>query len=91
MPPAWLRIAAALVVLLGGALVLRRAIPTAGGGHSPAHFVTDDLRDLSAAQLREVLSALDETLDLGRPTVPDADLDNLDAQQLRAVLRTLEG
>jgi hypothetical protein len=91
MQPAWLRIAAALVVLVGGALAVRQAIPRAGSGHRPAHLVTDDLRDLSAPQLREVLSTLDQTLDLGRPTAPDADLENLDAQQLRAVLRSLEG
>jgi len=91
MQPAWLRVAAAVVVLVGGALAVRQAIPRAGTGHRPAHFVTDDLRDLSAAQLREVLSTLDQTLDLGRTTVPEAELENLDAQQLRAVLRSLEG
>jgi hypothetical protein len=37
------------------------------------------------------LSTLDETLDLGRTNQPETDLENLDAQQLRAVLRALEG
>jgi hypothetical protein len=87
--PAWLRIAAALLVLVGGGLVLRQVwSPTTGHG---AHFVTDDLSDLSADQLRDVLTTLDETLDLGGTTLPEADLDDLDAQQLRAVLRSLEG
>jgi hypothetical protein len=89
--PAWLRIAAAAIVLLGGVLVARQLIPGGDGRHGPAHFVSDDLRGLSADQLREVLSTLDETLDLGRTTVPEPDLEDLDAQQLRAVLRSLEG
>ena len=92
--PTWLRIAAALVLLVGGGLTGRRILVqpgNGGGGHEIAHFVRDDLTDLSADQLREVLSRLDETLDLGRIPTPEADLENLDAQQLRAVLRSLEG
>ena len=91
MQPNWLRIAAAAVLFVGGALVFRQVMSGGADAHRPAHFVTDDLRDLSADQLREVLSTLDETLDLGRHTAPEADLENLDAQQLRAVLRSLEG
>ena len=87
--PTWLRIAAAVLVLVGGGLVMRHAwSPTAKHG---AHFVTDDLTDLTADQLRDVLSTLDETLDLGSTTLPEADLEDLDAQQLQAVLRSLEG
>jgi hypothetical protein len=91
MQPHWLRIAAAVVLFVGGALVARQLLPGGADGHTPAHFVSDDLRDLSAEQLRDVLGTLDETLDLGRTTVPEADLENLDAQQLRAVLHSLEG
>ncbi len=91
MQPAWLRIAAAVVVLVGGGLVWRQlGSPTGGAAHG-AHFVTDDLTDLSADQLRDVLNTLDETLNLGSTTLPDGDLDDLDAQQLQAVLRSLEG
>jgi hypothetical protein len=87
--PAWLRIAAALVVLVGGGLVWRQVrIPSAA--HS-AHFVADDLTDLSADQLLEVLTTLDETLDLGGATSPESGLEDLDAQQLRTMLRSLEG
>jgi hypothetical protein len=87
--PTWLRMAAAVLVLAGGGLVLRQMTgPTTG---HEAHFVTDDLTDLSADQLQDVLNTLDETLDLGSTTLPDADLDDLDAQQLQAVLRSLEG
>jgi hypothetical protein len=87
--PAWLRIAAAMLVLVSGGLVLRQVwSPTPTHG---VHFVTDDLTDLTADQLRDVLNTLDETLDLGSTTLPEADLEDLDAQQLRAVLRSLEG
>lgn len=89
MQPAWLRIAAAVVFLVGGGLVWRQF----GSPSAPhaAHFVTDDLTDLSADQLRDVLNTLDETLNLGSTTLPDGDLEDLDAQQLQAVLRSLEG
>lgn len=87
--PAWLRIAAMMLVLVGGGLVLRQVwTPTTG---HVAHLVRDDLSDLSADQLRDVLTTLDETLDLDSTTLPEADLEDLDAQQLRAVLRSLEG
>ena len=90
--PSWFRIAAALAVLVGGGLIGGRLFVHSGaGGHEVAHLVSDDLGDLSADQLRDVLSTLDETLDLGRTIQPEADLENLDAQQLRAVLRALEG
>lgn len=89
MQPAWLRIAAAVLVLVGGGLAVRQAASPATP--HDAHFVTDDLSELSADQLRDVLDALDETLDLGSTTLPEADLEDLDAQQLRAVLRSLEG
>ncbi len=91
MQPTWLRIAAALVVLVGGGLIGRLLLVQPGNGHATAHFVRDDLTDLSADQLREVLSRLEETLDLSRALTPEADLEDLDAQQLRAVLRSLEG
>ena len=90
--PSWLRIAAALVIVVGGGLIGRRLLVHPGmTGHAVAHFVRDDLSDLSADQLRDVLTTLDETLDLGSTTLPEADLEDLDAQQLRAVLRSLEG
>jgi hypothetical protein len=90
--PAWLRIAAALVILVGGAVGLRQVWRGYGDDHA-AHFVADDLRDLSADQLRDVLATLDETLTRDSTALPDGsgDIDELDAQQLRAVLRSLEG
>ena len=90
LQPAWLRIAAAVVVLVGGGGLVWRQFGNPAAPHG-AHFVTDDLTDLSADQLRDVLNTLDETLNLGSTTLPDGDLEDLDAQQLQAVLRSLEG
>ena len=89
MQAAWLRVAAAVVVLVGGGLMWRQV--TNPSAPHVAHFVTDDLTDLSADQLRDVLNTLDETLNQDSTTLPDGDLEGLDAQQLQAVLRSLEG
>jgi hypothetical protein len=92
----WLRIAAALVIMVGGAVVVSRLTPGRRPGvstHATAHFVADDLSDLSTDELRDVLATFDETIGSDSVAVPDSstDLRELDAQQLRAVLRSLEG
>lgn len=88
----WIRVAAAFVILTGATLAARQLFNRpASTGHATAHYVTDDLTDLSTDQLREVLNTLDETLDLRGTTQPDSGLEDLDAQQLRTVLRSLEG
>lgn len=91
--PAWLRIAAAVVIVVGGAFTLRQVWPGSESATHVAHFVADDLSDLSTEQLREVLSLLDEIVASDTVAVPESstDLRELDAQQLRAVLRSLEG
>jgi hypothetical protein len=90
--PAWLRIAAALVIMVGGAVAVRQSIVRATNSH-PAHLVADDLNDLSADELRDVLTSFDELINNDSVAVPEGstDLRELDAQQLRAVLRSLEG
>jgi len=91
----WLRIAAALVIVLGGTVVASRLTPGRRPGVSPAHahLVADDLNDLSTDELRDVLAAFDEMISSDSVAVPEGstDLHELDAQQLRAVLRSLEG
>lgn len=90
---AWLRIAAAVAVLLGGGFVLRQVLTGSDAPGQTAYFVADDIVDLTPEELREVLAAINDTTELEMP-VPDAlggSLEQLDAQQLRAVLRTLEG
>jgi len=90
----WLRIAAALVIVLGGTVVASRMFPSRSevGAHA-AHLVADDLNDLSTDELRDVLAAFDEMISSDSVAVPEGstDLHELDAQQLRAVLRSLEG
>ena len=90
----WLRIAAALVIVLGGTVVVSRMIPSRSGvGAHAAHLVADDLNDLSTDELRDVLTTFDEMIGTDSVAVPEGstDLHELDAQQLRAVLRSLEG
>jgi hypothetical protein len=89
----WLRIAAALVIVVGGAFALRQMWPGRASGKHLAHFVADDLSDLSTVELRNVLSSFDDLVASDSVAVPESstDLRELDAQQLRAVLRSLEG
>ena len=98
----WLRIAAAVLIVVGGAAVASRLPRGSGGSFGPggeispahgAHFVADDLNDLSTDQLRDVLATFDELVSSDTVAVPEGstDLRELDARQLRAVLRSLEG
>lgn len=84
----WLRIAAAVVLLVGGAFAVREIWSNGDAGDHLAHLVADDLDDLSTDQLRNVLTTLDDIVS-GDSVVSDstADLHELDTQQLRAILR----
>jgi len=92
VPQAWLRIAAALVIVVGGAVAVRQTFVRDSSVHT-AHLVADDLNDLSADELRDVLATFDQIISSDSVAVPEGstDLHELDAQQLRAVLRSLEG
>jgi len=85
--PTWLRIAAALVVLLGAGLVARQALRNGG---SSDHYVVEELTDLSAEELGQVLGSLDRTLDVSGDAAAE-DIDALDTEQLGDVLRSFEG
>jgi hypothetical protein len=91
----WVRIAATVVILVGGAVAVSRLAPGGRPGLSPAHahLVADDLRDLSAEELRDVLMSFDEIVASDSVVVPESgtDLNELDTQQLRALLRSPEG
>lgn len=92
-PPArapWLRIAAAIVVLVGGGLAVREVLTRGADPQGTASLIAVDLTDLSAEDLREVLTLVEDSLSLEVES-SDGSLDVLDAQQLRAVLTTLEG
>jgi len=82
----WLRIAAAVVILVGGAITLQNW-PTGTPDDHVTHFIADDLSDLSADELRTLLASFDQII--GESVVPDStsDLQELDAQQLRELLR----
>jgi hypothetical protein len=88
--PGWLRVAAALLVLLGGAMLARQAFQPSR--QALAVIPTgDDLSGLSPAQLEALLAGLDQTLDAAsQPDSADA-LEGLTEEQLRAVLQSLEG
>src|SRR5437899_13042971 len=55
----WLRIAAALVIVLGGAMAVRQSLIRPGSAH-PAHFAAEGLNGLSADQPRHALPRFDE-------------------------------
>lgn len=83
----WLRIAAALVLMVGGGLVTARVVKNTQHPTPDTHLIADDLRDLSTDDLRSLLTSFDQIIN--ESVVPDstADLPELDAQQLRQLLR----
>ena len=94
--PAWLRIAAAVVLLVGGVFLVKRvATDELDIGHQgvAAHIVADDLADLTTAQLQEVLTDFDQLMDstVSPEDSTGAEYEELDTQQLQTVLRSLEG
>ena len=56
--PAWLKIAAALVVVAGAGVVARAVWPARPGAAAPVETV--DLSDMSAPQLRELLRSVEQ-------------------------------
>lgn len=89
MQPRWLRAAAVVVVMVGIGLVIGERIQN--GSRHLAHYVAEELQDLSTSQLQEVLVTLDETLEAASPPASEDDLNDLTTEQLQALLRSLEG
>jgi len=90
--PAWLRIAAVLLLLIGASVValnvqgprLTTPLPPASAG--------GELSELSGDELRIVLAALEEPgAERQGVSSQDAGLEDLSAPQLRALLESLEG
>lgn len=81
----WLRIAAALVVVVGGAYAVRE-LRQSDAPHV-AHFIVDDLQDLSADELRTLLASFDQIVADSAAVDSTSDLQELDAQELRRLLR----
>jgi hypothetical protein len=102
--PAWLRIAATLVIAVGAGVVARglwhhqptgTALVAAGGAGAGAGAGTGtgtDLNDLSPDQLWQVLEAMGEPGGEPETVSPqDVSLNDLSALELRALLESLEG
>lgn len=86
--PRWLLAAAAVALVLGAGVLLR---PHPRAVHR-AHYVADDLRDLSTDELRDVLGTLDQTLAQPAAVEPtEEDLNDLTTEQLERLLESLEG
>jgi hypothetical protein len=90
--PAWLRIAAALVIVVGAGVVARSLWERQPATTASATAAGTELNDLSADQLQQLLAVV------GQPggeqeTVPspDVSLEDLSALELRALLESLEG
>lgn len=88
--PGWLRIAAAVVVLLGAGWFARPWIERPEPRADIVVSVAADLSDLSAEELRELLATLDQTLDVTGSGPADAGLEGLDERELRALMGSLE-
>jgi anti-sigma factor RsiW len=92
MRPGWLKLAAAVVLLLGTGLVTRGVLRDGRPTAMSVVPVGEDLRDLTADQLREAIGSLDQPLtDESGVLDSGAGLESLSADELRALLRALEG
>ena len=95
LQPAWLRIAAAAVVVLGVALVVRSSSRPPLSSRQGVGFVEPaeaELNDLSAVQLRDVLQTVEQgAADQEAVSAQDVGLEDLSTPQLRALLESLEG
>ena len=88
--PAWLKVAAAAVLIVGVAVVARRPSRTPPPPVAAVVPLSEDLSGLSAAELRETFTALDQPVgDEGGGL--DTGLEGLSPDELRSLLRSLEG
>lgn len=88
LPRQWLRIAAALVIAVGGGAVALRIIHS---NHPTVASVPADLDGLSTEQLKQVLDGVGQTGGDVTVLVQDVSLDDLNTVELRALLESLEG
>ena len=90
MQPAWLKVAATVVLLLGAGAVTRglwRPPGSAAGGEAAAAA----LNELTTDQLQQLLEIVDQPTEAAPESPADASLEDLTAPQLRELLRSLEG
>jgi hypothetical protein len=90
--PAWLRIAAALVLLVGAGVVALNVRVPLFMTPVPAATASGELSELSGDELRAVLEAVGQAGGEQQEVSPqDLSLEDLSAPQLRALLESLEG
>ena len=90
--PAWLRIAAVLVLVVGAGVVVRSLGHDQPTTTASATAAGAELNDLSADELRRLLEAVGQPGgDLETVSSQDVSLEDLSALELRALLRSLEG
>jgi len=90
MQPAWLKVAATVVLLLGAGAVTRglwRPPGSAAAGEAAAAA----LNELTTDQLQQLLEIVDQPTEAAPESPADASLEDLTAPQLRELLRSLEG
>jgi hypothetical protein len=85
----WLRVAAVAVLVVGGVLLVRPGTVR----HTSDLAIIDGLSDLSPDQLEGLLQTWEQGNESGvlSVTTQEAGLEQLDASQLRELLRSLEG
>lgn len=96
MRPVSLRVAAAVVLMLGAGVVYRGIGPRGPAVPAVAWPPGEGLRDLSSDQLRVLLQSLDQPLlpvvdEEGLVSSQEAGLEDLSPGQLRELLSSLEG
>ena len=87
-PPEWLRIAAVVILLLGVGVVLQQT--GTSRAQEVASYEIADLRELTTAELEQVLATLDQTLTVDATDLGDVNLDELTPAQLQSLLQALE-
>jgi len=87
--PLWLSAAATVALLISGGLVWRSVRPAAPSSATAGQGL--DLNDLSAEQLRDVLNAVEQPLDVDATGFLETGIDDLSPGELRTLLRALEG
>jgi len=91
MQPTWLKIAATVVLVLGAGLVVRSLVHEPTATTAIVVPAGDDLSDLTAEQLRETMRSLEQSLIGENARAARTGVDDLNTDELRALLRTLEG
>jgi hypothetical protein len=89
--PAWMRIAAAVVLVVGVGGVVRTVVRNGTTPEVASVGAGAELNDLSTEQLRAVLETVEQPAPEEAISAQDVSLEDLSAPQLRALLESLEG